>query len=928
MEEEKTFTEFLMQRKRHRKNRNDEIISNIKQSNSDTNFIISKERELRNEVKEDIRSKAKNIFKRITHNHKHSYHCKYCKGFHKLLKKDQNELSTYIENNLSYLRLLGNQRYNKNSPFLFVEDHKNKIPERKMGLVPIPVKKNRTKSVVNGGNLYNLQRGIVMVRRYQYGRKNFYPTLPSKSYDVTLIQKWWRKIVKIILIQKFFRGYFIRKQVNAINNLHKFMDNFEIIVIRLRKEKFMKNLLLKIAVPKKRKPHKGNYISKQKNLYDNSFVEKIIFLQKYIRKFNSRIIYNKLLRGQKFFVANKNKAFISKKNYNIKGIDEKIIMIQKDIKKYLAHKNYFSNKNINNKGIGTFYIEKNYIDGYSNKVITFFNLMEHGLRLIAMKKIRSDYKYMNEYNKDDFNKVIFIQKLYLKHYYNKNYIKRKWNKKIKKIGIIDKLRLKDNLKKIKLVQNIFRKYYMKISKFNKKLIRNKPISSSIIKKEKEKEKGNRLNIKSTRKDIVSYNHKNKYNLKLKQKYNVHDRIKENVEENNFQSNGRLINNVCFYSKEYKINQMKEILLVQTKIYSYLFLKKLRQSRKQINKKNFNSHFFITKINTNENECIEKIKFIQRIFKRDYKIMKNNIIENFNTKNSEENHESSKKHKEKSSKKKNIIPKSPLKGYTYQVPNINTLNNNNKYYTKFKKDNLNEKIKGGNNNLSIPKGKKTLREKFNKNKTPKRDTKGSYISKKRVEKYSEENYLTFNKNIFHQINKNQCYYSKKRFYSNEIQIRILQNFWRKISIYNNTFKKPLIIELEKIELIDYREDKKELEKKAFTISKKITSNITPSKKSDKLHYRNNNNYLIMNKSLFDKTNSNKKNILPNQYDNDEYSDNNYCLEKKINNLPNQILNNDNMNENVINISKAAYILKIRKINLSKYILLLYFKSIIY
>ena len=55
--------------------------------------------------------------------------------------------------------------------------------------------------------------------------------------------------------------------------------------------------------------------------------------------------------------------------------------------------------------------------------------------------------------------------------------------------------------------------------------------------------------------------------------------------------------------------MKEVLLIQTKIYSYLFLKKLKQSRKCINKKNIYSNCFISKINTNENDCIKKIKLI-------------------------------------------------------------------------------------------------------------------------------------------------------------------------------------------------------------------------------------------------------------------------------------------------------------------------------
>ena len=518
MEEEKeenNFTEFLIKRKYRRRKRKDPYKSNIKHSNSDTNFILHKENEFRDEIEENMRLKSKTVFKKMSHsNHKHSSRCKYCTGFHKLIKREENILSAYIENNVSFLTLLGNPRYNKTSPFLFVEDHKNNLSEKTMGLMPIPVKKNRTKSVVNKSKLYNLQRGIVMVRRYQYGRKNFFQALTYRSYDVTLIQKWWKNVGQIIMIQKMFRGYFIRKQVTGINNLHKFMNNFEKIVIRLKKAKFMRNILLKITIRKNRKYIKGNFISKRSYICDYTIRDKIICIQKYIRKYETKINFKKLLRNQKYFVANKDKALVTKKYYKIKGIYEQISIIQFNVRKYLTYKNYFSFKNLHNKGIGTFYIDKNYVNGYFLKVINFYNIMVHRLRLIAMKKIRSNYKYVNEYNKEDINKVIFIQRIYLSHYYNKYPKKLKCNKKLKKIGIIDRIRLKDNLKQIEFIQNIFRKYNLRIAKFNKKLVRNKPISSPKIKKGKE----NQLNNKSNKKEKSIYNYKNLRNIKKQKIY--------------------------------------------------------------------------------------------------------------------------------------------------------------------------------------------------------------------------------------------------------------------------------------------------------------------------------------------------------------------------------------------------------------------------
>ena len=406
--------------------------------------------------------------------------------------------------------------------------------------------------------------------------------MPTGSYDITLIQQWWKKMSKIIFIQKCFRGYFIRKQVKSINNLHKFMNNFEQIVIRLKKEKFIKNLILKTAIPKKRKPIRGNYLSKQRNIMNNKLIEKIICIEKNLRKFKAKIIYNKLLREQKFLIANKTRALISKKNYNIKGIYDKIIMIQINIRKYLISKKNFHLKNFHNKNIGDYYISKNYIDFYSMRIIKFYNLMIHGLRLIAMRKIRSDYKYMNEYNKDDINKVIYLQRFYLKRFYNKHPKKLKRNKIIKKIGIIDKLRLKDNLNQIKLIQNMYRIHHLKINKFKKKLVRDKPIFSSPIKKRRESQ----INIKQIKRGnntINNYNRKNKFNnnINLKKKVYTYNKSKseEQIDENSYHSNGRLINNICFYSKEYKINQMNEVLLIQTKIYSFLFLKNLRKARK-------------------------------------------------------------------------------------------------------------------------------------------------------------------------------------------------------------------------------------------------------------------------------------------------------------------------------------------------------------
>ncbi len=145
MERENNFTDFLINRRKNRRNRNHSTKS-LQQSNSDTNYVLYKEKILRDEVALDIRSKSKKKFKAITHDHKHTSHCKYCKSFQKLLKKDRRALSSYIEDNSNLLKLLGNQRYKENSPFLFVEDYKNKISEKKNGFGTHPCQEKPDKN--------------------------------------------------------------------------------------------------------------------------------------------------------------------------------------------------------------------------------------------------------------------------------------------------------------------------------------------------------------------------------------------------------------------------------------------------------------------------------------------------------------------------------------------------------------------------------------------------------------------------------------------------------------------------------------------------------------------------------------------------------------------------------------------------------------
>jgi phosphoribosylformylglycinamidine (FGAM) synthase PurS component len=76
--------------------------------------------------------------------------------------------------------------------------------------------------------------------------------------------------------------------------------------------------------------------------------------------------------------------------------------------------------------------------------------------------------------------------------------------------------------------------------------------------------------------------------------------------------------------------------LQRKIKAYLCLKKAinnyynNSNCPYINKVNINKMFYITKEKSNENECLEKVKKIQKLYKKRYLYMKNNIINDVNS----------------------------------------------------------------------------------------------------------------------------------------------------------------------------------------------------------------------------------------------------------------------------------------------------------
>ena len=293
--------------------------------------------------------------------------CEYCRGIDNILKKDKSKLSSFIEDNPLFLRLFGNPRYNKSSPFLFVEDHKNKIDDDRIGLLPIPSKPKLTmKSKDENNRLYEIQRKVVMMRRFQYGKKfndevNLNNDENSQFFEnIRKIQQWWKFMYKIIYIQKIFRGFRIRKRVNfiiyfinIINTLQKLLDNI--------KARRVLRTLMNIGVKLKILPSKNNmkgyyYISKTRRKRKN-----IVNLNNYgvIKKNNNN--YQKFINGKK--EKNNNDEMTPKyNNYkNKKNEDDDNIKNNDSYSNYNSNhnSNYNSNNRNNNKNDDIYNMKNN-----------------------------------------------------------------------------------------------------------------------------------------------------------------------------------------------------------------------------------------------------------------------------------------------------------------------------------------------------------------------------------------------------------------------------------------------------------------------------------------------------------------------------------------------------------------------------------------
>ena len=304
-------------------NQNSSLNNNIKNESILDTSKISNDNQL--EIDNNIESlmnpsgfKEKKIYHVQNKNHPKCSTCMY--NYQKDLEEKTSALSDYILNNeetkskyycYPNIKLLGNSRYKYTNPLLFVEDQKNNISSRSLGLLPIPLEKfhkkvKNEKDEKEGKNLYELQRSIVMFRRRQYN--DHYEKRPNKNknrdniftdlydLDISNKKKYNRSYInKIILIQNWWRNILLQKYLEEYNNyINKFEKQLQIILMKMALKK-LKDLLMVKQILKK-----YCYIEKKRYKYSyNDFIEAIKKIQNNYRMFKAKNLRKSLEKNLK-----------------------------------------------------------------------------------------------------------------------------------------------------------------------------------------------------------------------------------------------------------------------------------------------------------------------------------------------------------------------------------------------------------------------------------------------------------------------------------------------------------------------------------------------------------------------------------------------------------------------------------------------------
>ena len=493
------------------KNRTDpkfEIDKELYRSNSANDLLEIKEKNSKTKSDRSKKKKRPHLYRTMSaksfFDHYDLKNCEYCQGIDNLLKKDKSNLSSFIQKNPSFLKLFGNPRYNKSSPFLFVEDHKNRIDDERIGLLPIPSKPAIImKSKDENNNLYEIQRKIVMMRRFQYGKKYNEEMLLNNQENedffqkIITIQLWWKQMYKIIYIQKIFRGFRIRKRVDFIISFINIINRWQRLLDKIKARRALRDLFKKVGINtlpnekdikgydymskirkkeksllniqnldnlKKNNNNYAKFLSNGKNNKDNEQQNKNNNFKKDTKnedeksndsnknKFiNNNVLknldeLNKLTSGNipKDKIKN-NSSLLTKEYFDKKYIINKIDKIGNHVRDYLKYKHNIQKKNINDDNNNNLenglYIDKIYIPKNAQRD---FNLSKNGDE--NNKKINDRISKDKEQDQDKLKDIDLNMN-------NNNKNGDENNKKIKDMKNKDKEKGKDKLKDTDLNKN-------------------------------------------------------------------------------------------------------------------------------------------------------------------------------------------------------------------------------------------------------------------------------------------------------------------------------------------------------------------------------------------------------------------------------------------------------------------------------------------
>ena len=174
--------------------------------------------------------------------------------------KVKENYSSYLKQNKNSIKLLidnGTLEKIKASEYLNNQNEKNNINKKKLTLIPYISTRN-IKSEREKKELNKLERSAVCLRRIEYS---------SRMKQNKIVIKYGNKLNKIIMIQKFFRGFLMRSIINDVknlkNNIQKFINQFTfryyIIFFHKLKQFKVKNKIKRTKSKKRKKKKKNEY---------------------------------------------------------------------------------------------------------------------------------------------------------------------------------------------------------------------------------------------------------------------------------------------------------------------------------------------------------------------------------------------------------------------------------------------------------------------------------------------------------------------------------------------------------------------------------------------------------------------------------------------------------------------------------------------